>query len=158
MIMRLSTAFFGVIIAFGFAACATKRQTVAQAESLTEVHTERVEVHDTIHRVDTIIEREQVVVRPADSLTMAQYGVQLQAGQTAWLVERDRLRKEIDRLTESRAQNVERKDTVTQYFETIREVEVEVERKPTFWQQLRNAAVAFFVILLLVWICGRKKD
>ena len=156
--MRLSTAFFGVIIAFGLSACATKRQTVAQAEALTEVRTERVEVHDTIHRVDTIIEREQVVVRPADSLTMAQYGVQLQAGQTAWLVERDRLRKEIDRLTESRAQNVERKDTVTQYFETIREVEVEVERKPTFWQQMRNAAVAFFVILLLVWICGRRKE
>lgn len=149
---------FSTIIAFGLSACATKRQTVAQAEALTEVRTERVEVHDTIHRVDTIIEREQVVVRPADSLTMAQFGVQLQAGQTAWLVERDRLRKEIDRLTESRAQNVERKDTVTQYFETIREVEVEVERKPTFWQQMRNAAVAFFVILLLVWILGRRKE
>lgn len=157
--MRLSTAFITLIIAFGLTACATKRQTVAQAEALTEVRTERVEVHDTIHKTDTIIEREQLVVRPADSLTMAQFGVQLQAGQTAWLVERDRLRKEIDRLTESHAQNVETKDTATQYYETSREVEV--ERKPSAWDSFRqsvgNAFMVALVLLIVTCILGRKK-
>ena len=71
-----------------------------------EVHTEYHHTSDTVRQVDSIIDRQTTVVREVDSATMAQYGIQLANAQRAWLIQNDRLQREIERLREKKADSV----------------------------------------------------
>lgn len=71
-----------------------------------EVHTEYHHTSDTVRQVDSIIDRQTTVVREVDSATMAQYGIQLANAQRAWLIQNDRLMREIERLREKKADSV----------------------------------------------------
>lgn len=117
----------------------------------------RIEHHhttDTIHTTDSIIDKQTTVIREVDSATMAQYGIKLNAAERAWLIQNDRLQREIERLQaiHSEADSVEDEKPVP----------VPVEKKLTAWQQvcidygkLTMGATVLLVIFIIIWIVRR---
>lgn len=71
-----------------------------------EVHTEHIYHTDSIHQIDSVFDHQTTVIREVDSATMAQYGIQLANAQRAWLIQNDRLQREIERLREKKADSV----------------------------------------------------
>ena len=92
-----------------------------------EVHTEHIYHTDSIHQVDSVIDRQTTVIREVDSATMAQYGIQLQSAQRAWLIQNDRLQREIERLREMKNDSVYIHDSIAVPYP----VEKIVEKKYT---------------------------
>lgn len=72
--------------------------TVERVVTVPEVH----ELHhwhsDTIRQTDSVVNNQTTVIREVDSTTMAQYGIRLDKAQRAWLIQNDRLQREIERL------------------------------------------------------------
>ena len=77
-----------------------------------EVHTEHIYHTDSIHQVDSVIDHQTTIIREVDSATMAQYGIQLQSAQRAWLIQNERLQREIERLREMKGDSVFVHDSV----------------------------------------------
>ena len=86
-----------------------------------KVRTEYITKHDSLISRDTIIDRSEVVVREVDSATMAQYGIQLKDMQRAWLIESNRLQKQIHDLLNQKSDTIVIRDTI--------QVPVPVEQK-----------------------------
>lgn len=119
-----------MLAAFVFlASCKTKVVTVP------EVHEHWHHTTDTIERIDSVTDWKTTVVREVDSATMARFGVELQGMQRAWLVETDRMQRELSRLRESRTDTVVERDSIPVPYPV--EVVKEVEKDLTKWQRWR---------------------
>jgi len=96
LLSMLSVTFLALAIALllSFSGCTTKERVV----TVPEVH----ELHhwhsDTIRHTDSVVNNQTTVIREVDSATMAQYGIRLDKAQRAWLIQNDRLQREIERL------------------------------------------------------------
>ena len=119
------------------------------------VRTEYVTKHDSLISRDTIIDRSEVVVREVDSATMAQYGIQLKDMQRAWIIESNRLQKQIHDLLQTKADTVIVRDTI--------QVPVPVEHKLTKAEQHYITigkwvvgAVAGLLLVLVFYIFTRR--
>ena len=120
-----------------------------------EVH----EIHhystDSIFKTDSVIDRQTTVVREVDSATMAQYGIQLKNAERAWLVQNERLLKEIDRLREAKADSLYIHDSIPYPVPvTVKEPYVPTLVKFLAW------AGGIVIAGLVIWIAfriGRKK-
>lgn len=111
-----------------------------------EVHTEIHHTIDSVRQVDSVIDRHTVVVREVDSATMAQYGIQLEHAQRAWLIQSDRLQREIERLRETKGDTVIIRDSVPVPYP------IEVVKKETYVPGLVRFLAWIGGILLLVVI------
>lgn len=146
---------FIMILVATCSSCTTTRYVEVE-----KVRTETVHSTDTVERTDTVIDIQKVVVMQVDSAAMAQYGIQLQQNERAWLIQNERLQREINRLREAKADTVIIRDTVPVPFP----VEKIVEKRPSFWQQLRSAwhmiiAIAAFIMFIAItgaWYRRRK--
>ena len=114
---------------------------------ITETHTVHHWHTDTVRQTDSIIDRQTTTIREVDSATMAQYGIQLKSMQRAWLVESDRLQRELSRLRESKADTVVIRDSIPYPVEVVKEV-----GKPLAWWQ--TALMVIGVIAALVFSLG----
>lgn len=96
LLSMVSVTFLALAIALllSFSGCTTKERVV----TVPEVH----ELHhwhsDTIRQTDSVVNNQTTVIREVDSATMAQYGIRLDKAQRAWLIQNDRLQREIERL------------------------------------------------------------
>ena len=121
-----------------------------------EHHTETIVQRDSVFSRDTIIDHSQVVVREVDSATMSKYGIQLKDMQRAWLIERNRLQKQVSELMHSHADTLVIRDTIPQPIP----VTVEVEKRLSWWQQTRlqfaNIVMLLMIGALAWWIIKRK--
>lgn len=75
---------------------------------MTETHTEHHWHTDSVHTTDSIYHEKETTVMQLDSAAMAQYGIQLQKAERAWLVKS----KELERRIEQLMQLSQTKDTV----------------------------------------------
>ena len=98
-----------------------------------EVHEHWHHSTDTIRQTDSIIDRQTTTIREVDSATMAQYGIQLKDMQRAWLIETNRLQRELSELRQSHADTIHERDSIPYPVE----VEKEVPAQLSWWQRLR---------------------
>ena len=72
--------------------------TTTRYVTVPEVHEQHHWHTDSVHKTDSVINNQTTVIREVDSATMAQYGIRLDKAQRAWLIQNDRLQREIERL------------------------------------------------------------
>lgn len=84
---------------------------------------------------------------------MARYGIQIGAMQRAWLVQSDRLQREVERLETLSQQRDTVRDSIPKPYPV--EVIKQVPSDLTLWQRIRQS-VGDFAILLLLMLVGRK--
>ena len=93
-ILSVTFLILAVALMLSFSGCTTTERVV----TVPEVH----ELHhwhsDTIRQTDSVVNNQTTVIREVDSATMAQYGIRLDKAQRAWLIQNDRLQREIERL------------------------------------------------------------
>lgn len=77
-----------------------------------EVHTEYHHTTDSVRQVDSIIDHQTTVIREVDSATMARYGIRLENAQRAWIIQNERLMREIQQLREAKTDSLVRHDSI----------------------------------------------
>ena len=87
-----------------------------------EIHEHWHHTSDTIRQTDSIIDRQTTIIRELDSAAMARYGIRLQGMQKAWLVENNRLQRELSELRQSKTDTVIERDSVPVPYPVIKEV------------------------------------
>jgi hypothetical protein len=120
-----------------------------------EVHEHWHHTSDTIRQTDSIIDRQTTIIRELDSAAMARYGIRLQGMQKAWLVENNRLQRELSELRQSKTDTVIERDSVPVPYPVIKEV-----KKPLnfFEKAMMGTGIGSIVgILFYCIILIRKK-
>ena len=124
--------------------------TTTEYVTVPEVHEYWHHSTDTIHKTDSVIDRQTTTIREVDSATMAQYGIQMSTLQTAWLIQTDRLQRELSELRQTRADTIHECDSIPYPVEVTKEVPAPL----TWWQQARihvGSIVIFLLIIFVVW-------
>lgn len=109
-----------------------------------EVHERWHTRTDTVRQTDSIIDHQTTLIREVDSATMASYGIRLKDMQRAWLIETDRMQRELSRLRETKTDTVVRRDSIPYPVEVIKEV----ARPFRWWQEGLMVVGAVAVVLL----------
>lgn len=134
---------FILVILLCFSSCRTQYVPVP------EVHTEYHHTTDSVFHTDSIIDHQTTIIREVDSATMAQYGIQLKDMERAWLIQSDRLYKEIERLKQSKADTVIIRDTIPQPV-PVPSDPVIVPAELTAWQRFRLKLANLLLIAGLI--------
>lgn len=115
-----------------------------------EVHHEYHYTTDSVYHTDSIIDHQTTIIREVDSATMAQYGIKLKEMERAWLVQNDRLYKEIERLKQSKSDTVLVHDSIP--YPVKVPVEVKVPRDYTFKDKVlfKFAGFGIFCLALII--------
>jgi hypothetical protein len=127
--------------------------TTTKYVTVPEVHEHWHHSTDTIHQTDSIIDHQTTTIREVDSATMAQYGIQMKNMQRAWLIETNRLQRELSELRQTRADTIHERDSIPYPVEVVREVPR--KRSTMEWGLLTIGAIA--LIGGIVWISVRIK-
>lgn len=130
-------------VAIAAAACTTTRVV-----TVPEVHEVYHHDHDSVHRNDSTYHERETIVMQLDSEAMAQYGIQLQAAERAWLVRTRELERQIQQLVQMKASI----DSVRDSIPVPYPVEVEVPAQLTWWQKTRMHGGEVLLGLMGIWI------
>ena len=134
---------------FFIVACSPKVVTVP------EIHHEYHSHTDSVLMCDSVIDRQTNIIREVDSATMAQYGITLKEAERAWLIQSDRLQREIQQLKESRNDTVEVRDTINVPYPV--EVVKEPPLKDKVWWSVKCLLIALFILFLIRFIPKLKR-
>lgn len=149
--MRILRIIQALLLLTAMGSCTTTKYV-----TVPEVHEHWHHQTDTIMRTDSIIDHQQIIIREVDSATMAQYGIELKDMQRAWLIENNRLRKQLSELMQSRADTTIVHDSIPVPYP----VEVKVPAELTQWQQTRihlgELLIAMILAIVGWWIYKRK--
>ena len=116
-------------------ACSPKVMTVP------EVHNFYHHDTDSVFMNDSVIDRQTTIIKEVDSAMMAQYGIQMEKQQKAWLIQNERLMKEISMVKQSKTNTVHIRDSIP--------VPYPVEKKVTAKERLGYLTNDLIVILCL---------
>ena len=116
-------------------ACSPKVLTVPEVHNFYHHNTDSVFINDSV------IDRQKTIIKEVDSATMAQFGIQMERQQKAWLIQNERLMKEISMLKQSRTDTVHIRDSIP--------VPYPVEKKVTAKERLGYLTNDLIVILCL---------
>jgi hypothetical protein len=145
---------FFLFILLVFLACALMGGCRSpQVVTVPEVHEHWHHQKDTIHKTDSVIDRQTTIIREVDSATMAAYGIRLQGMQRAWLVDNQRWQRELSELRQTHADTIHERDSIPYPVEVVREVPR--KRSTMEWGLLTIGAIA--LIGGIVWISVRIK-
>ena len=127
--------------------------TTTEYVTVPEVHEHWHHSTDTIHQTDSIIDRQTTTIREVDSATMAQYGIQLKDMQRAWLIETNRLQRELSELMQSHADTIYERDSIPVPYpvEVVKEVAAEL----TWWQQTRMGVGGIVILGLIIFVAAK---
>lgn len=131
---------FVIIALFVLASCKTKYVPVI------ETHTETIHHYDSVKQIDSVFNEKTTLIREVDSATMAQYGIQIKSMEKAWLIQSDKLQKEISRLESQKVDSFVRIDSVPKI------VIKEVEKKQTIKQRISEFFVDAIIAIVIVGI------
>ena len=118
-----------------------------------EKHTETIHHHDSVKQIDSVHTENTTIIREVDSATMAQYGIQLKAQERAWLIQTEKLQREISRLKEMQKDSVSKQDSVPQIV--IREVEKKQsigQRISNFFADIVMNLIIFIILITVYWL------
>lgn len=116
-----------------------------------ETHTEHHWHTDSVHQTDSIFSENTTLIREVDSATMALYGIQLKNMEKAWLIQSDKLQREISRLQSMKTDTFIKIDSVPKIV--IKEVEKKVsfkERIETFFGDTVLGLVIVGIVIIVV--------
>ena len=119
-------------------ACSPKVLTVPEVHNFYHHDTDSVFINDSV------IDHQTTLIREVDSATMAQFGIQLERQQRVWLIQNERLMKEISMLKQSKSDTVHIRDSIPMPYP--------VERKITTKERLGYLASDLIVILCLLGV------
>jgi hypothetical protein len=140
-----------VAVILGLLLCALLSScTTTKYVTVPEVHEHWHHSTDTIHKTDSIIDRQTTTIREVDSATMARYGIQLKDMQRAWLIETNRLQRELSELRQSHTDTIHERDSIPYPVEVTKEVPAPL----TWWQQARlhlANIVLYLLLIILAW-------
>ena len=147
----------GVALLLALTVCALLGScTTTKYVTVPEVHEHWHHSTDTIRQTDSIIDRQTTTIREVDSATMARYGIQMKDIQRAWLIETNRLQRELSELRQTHTDTIHERDSIPYPVEVVREVPAEL----TWWQRTRlyiaNAALALLAAAVAVWVAKKK--
>ena len=148
--MRIIRIIQAVLLLTAMGSCTTTKYV-----TVPEVHEHWHHQTDTIMRTDSIIDHQQIIIREVDSATMAQYGIELKDMQRAWLIENNRLRKQLSELMQSRADTTIVHDSVPVPYP----FEVKVPAELTQWQQIRISLanlLLYAIGAMAAWLLLKK--
>ena len=135
-----------VLLAFLLHSC--KTVYVDRPYPVPEVHTEHHYHTDSVNHTDSVIDHQTTIIREVDSATMAQYGIRLAQAEKAWLIQSDKLYKEIERLRESKHDSVFIHDSIPVPYPVPEPYPVPAEL--TAWQEFRMnlGGIAFWLLII----------
>ena len=138
-----------IVVAVALAGCKSGENVV----TVPEIHEHWHHTSDTIRQTDSIIDRQTTLIRELDSAAMAQYGIRLQGMQKAWLVESNRLQRELSELRQSKTDTVIERDSVPVPYPVIKEV-----KKPlnVFEKGLMGTGIGSIVGILFYCIIRKR--
>ena len=116
-------------------ACSPEVMTVPEVHNFYHHDTDSVFINDSV------IDHQTTIIREVDSATMAQFGIQMERQQRAWLIQNERLMKEISMLKQSKNDTVHIRDSIP--------VPYPVEKKVTAKERLGYLTNDLIVILCL---------
>jgi hypothetical protein len=119
--------------------------TTTEYVTVPEVHEHWHHSTDTIHKTDSIIDHQTTTIREVDSATMAQYGIQMKDMQRAWVIETNRLQRELSELRQSHTDTIHERDSIPYPVEVTKEVAAQL----TWWQQAR-----LHIANIMLWLLG----
>lgn len=115
---------------------------------VTEVHTEYKHTVDSVRQVDSVFHEKETVVMQLDSAAMAEYGIQLQSAERAWLVRSKEMEQKIARLMAQKTDTVIKVDSIPKI--------IVKEKELSKWQRLKMdagvAAMAIAAALILLFV------
>jgi len=120
-------------------------KTTKEYMPVTEVHEHWHHQTDTIHKTDSVIDRQTTTIREVDSATMARYGIQMKQMQRAWLIETNRLQRELSELRQTRTDTVHERDSIPYPVEVVKEV-----AKPLAWWEKVLMLLGILFIFVIV--------
>ena len=133
-----------------FGSCTTTKYV-----PVTKQHTEHHWHTDSVKERDSTHTERSTIIRELDSAAMAQYGIQMQANQRAWLV----LQREMENRLRELEHKSASKDTVRDSIPVPYPVEKLVPAELTWWQQTRlhlaNILLWSLLIVGIIYV-GKK--
>ena len=121
-----------------------------------EIHHEYHSHTDSVLMRDSVIDRQTNIIREVDSATMAEYGIRLEKAERAWLVQTDRMRRELSELRESRNDTVEVRDTINVPYPV--EVVKEPPLKDKVWWAVKCLIAAIIILFIIKYITKRRNS
>ncbi len=139
-----------IVVAVALAGCKSGENVV----TVPEIHEHWHHTSDTIRQTDSIIDHQTTIIRELDSAAMARYGIRLQGMQKAWLVENNRLQRELSELRQSKTDTVIERDSVPVPYPVVKEV-----KKPLnfFEKAMRGTGIGSIVGILFYCIILIRK-
>ena len=140
--------FVCIMIALGGCTSQTKVITVPEVHSEHHWHT------DSMIRHDSVTTEKTTTIRELDSAQMAEYGIKLKNAQRAWLIETNRLQRELSELRQNHTDTIHERDSIP--YPVVKMVEKEL----SMWQKIRmHAGEAVLAILGggVVWAIVRRR-
>ena len=138
--MRIIRIIQALLLLTAMGSCTTTKYV-----TVPEVHEHWHHTTDTIHKTDSIIDRQTTTIREVDSATMAQYGIQMKDMQRAWLIETNRLQRELSELRQSHTDTIHERDSIPYPVEVKKEVPAQL----SWWQQTR-----LHLANIMLWLLG----
>ena len=149
--MRILRVIQALLLLAAMGSCTTTKYV-----TVPEVHEHWHHSTDTIHQTDSIIDRQTTTIREVDSATMARYGIQMKDMQRAWLIETDRLQRELSELRQSHTDTIHERDSIPYPVEVIKEVPAQ----PSWWQRFLmhvGGITSSLLLIVAVWWFVKKR-
>lgn len=138
--MRIIRIIQALLLLTAMGSCTTTKYV-----TVPEVHEHWHHSTDTIHKTDSIIDRQTTTIREVDSATLAKYGIQMEDMQRAWLIETNRLQRELSELRQSHTDTIHERDSIPYPVEVKKEVPAQL----SWWQQTR-----LHLANIMLWLLG----
>ena len=139
-----------LMIALWLTSCTTTR--VVTVPEVHEVHHHHT---DSVFQRDSVIDHKTTTIRELDSAAVAQYGIKLEKAERAWLIQTERLQREISELKEAKSDTVIQRDSVPYPVEV--EVIKEVPRKSTWFERIMFCTGIVSILCLILFVAKKME-
>ena len=138
---------FIILLAVGWLTSCTTTKVV----TLPEVHEQHHWHTDSVIKRDSVIHDRQTTIRELDSAAMAQYGIKLERAERAWLIQTDRLQRELSELKEAKNDTVIQRDSVPYPVEVIKEV----PRQSNWFERIMFCTGIISILCLILFVAKK---
>jgi hypothetical protein len=149
--MRILRIIQALLLLTAMGSCTTTKYV-----TVPEVHEYWHHTTDTIHQTDSVIDRQTMTIREVDSATMARYGIQMKDMQRAWLIETNRLQRELSELRQTHTDTIHERDSIPYPVEVVKEVPAQ----PSWWQRFLmhvGGITSSLLLIVAVWWFVKKR-
>jgi len=149
--MRIIRIIQALLLLTAMGSCTTTKYV-----TVPEVHEHWHHSTDTIHQTDSIIDRQTTTIREVDSATMARYGIQMKDMQRAWLIETNRLQRELSELRQSHTDTIHERDSIPYPVEVVKEVPAQLSWWQRFLMHVGGITSSLLLIMAVWWFVKKR--